>query len=833
MKHRILAQVVAVALATAVTGMAAAQQGGASVQRETELGFDIPTQDLATALETFARQSGKSVMFDQGGLAGLRSISVRGTYAPASALRLLLGDNALRVRVANENTYVIEHADVPGGTRQGQAEGVTALDAVLVFGSLEDQLSVASKSGQSLRETPKSVTIINSERLEAQNLTSLQEALIQTTGVTVGAYSPIDSFYFSRGFRVQTLQFDGGAPAYTGGLGFFYTPDTAYIERIEMLRGVDGMYSGAGEPGGVINLVRKRPEAYRSVKLDLSAGSWNNYRAQLDVSAPLAMEGRLRGRAVAAYVDRGYFWERANTRKDIVYGVLELDATETTLLTLGFNYEKRNEGSYTSWSGVPRYADGSDLGLSRGLNFAPDWARWDITNKELFARAEQKYGETGTLRLNLTQIHQQSESKELMVYGYVDPASNTQPIAYGSHNQNDATQKLADLSAAGRFGLFGREDHTYTVGVDFSQLDGGGQNIYNMEGYTYPGPRVDVFNYDHTQFPEAPSTLALRYPVHKRLQRGYYATLGLQLADPLRLTVGGRYGEFRYKNVLQRVLLGTSSYLSYSDSAFIPSAALSLNLSDRWTTYLSYGETFQVQASMLKAPLPGTSLDPITGDSLELGIKGELFRGVNAAAAVYRVKREGQGVRDPAYPPTPGNSGSSCCFIEQADVTAEGLDLEFSGLIVPGWQLFAGYTYVSTKYNGQIDDDGWWDSGAFSLGITPRHQLKVWSTWKLPGALSRWTLNAGVIAQSEGFVSGWVPVDAANPDGDYMPFQYTQGGYSVWNASVQYQINDSWTLGVYGDNLSDKRYYQAIGSIYNENVYGTPRNYNITLKARW
>ena len=701
------------------------------------------------------------------------------------------------------------------------------LDTVSVFGTLDNTINAGGKDGQSLRDTPKSVTVMTSERIDAQNLTDLKEALVQTTGVTVGAYSPVDSFFYSRGFRVQTLQFDGGAPAFTGDLGFFYTPDTAYLERIEMLRGVDGMYSGAGEPGGVINLVRKRPLDYLSTKLDLSLGSWDNRRAQIDVTGPLAMDGRLRGRAVAAYVDKGYFWDRANTRKDIVYGVLEFGATDTTVLSLGANYEKRDESGYVGWAGVPRYADGGDLFLPRSQSFAPDWARWDFTNKEFFFKAEQKYGETGTIRLNLSRIEQESEGKYLLIYGYVDPATSARPLAYGSHTAYDSAQDLADLSASGKFGLFGRSDHSYTVGVDFAELDGGGQQNY-VSGYTYGPNPIDVFNYDPADFPELPSTLGNYYPVNKQIQRGYYATVGLQLTDPLRLTVGGRYGEFNYKRVI-RSPDGTLTRLNYSDTAFIPSAALSYKLSDRWTSYLSYGENFKIQADRLKGPLPGTPLDPITGNSLELGLKGEIFKGVNAAAAIYRVKRQGQGISDPAYPPSPVNpDGSLCCSIEQADITSEGIDLEFSGLVAPGWQLFSGYSYVRTKYK-----DGFYESGAFLLGVTPRQQLKVWSTYRLPGKWSRLTLNGGVIAQSEGYMSGSVPVDPANPSAGDIDFQYTQGGYALWNASVQFEIDDTWTVGLYGDNLTDKRYYQAIGSIYNENVYGTPRSYNLTLKGRW
>lgn len=711
--------------------------------------------------------------------------------------------------------------DPPAAEKPADAK---TLDTVSVFGTLENNLGVGGKSGLSLKDTPKSVTLVTRERIDAQNLTSLQEALVQTTGVTVGAYTPVDSFFYSRGFRVQTMQFDGGAPAFTGGLGFFYTPDTAIYDHIEMLRGVDGMYSGAGEPGGVINLVRKRPEETMAIQLDVSAGSWNNYRAQLDVTGPLGLDGRLRGRAVAAYVDKGYFWDRATTEKNILYGVLEFDATDSTLLSLGASYEKRDEGDYMGYSGMPRYPDGSSLGLPRSTSFAPDWAYWDFENTEVFAKVEQKYGDTGVLKLNLTHIQQDSKAKYLLVYGAVDPITLDGPVSYGSNTEYSSSQSLADLSASGKFGLFGRDDHAYTVGVDYGAVDGGGQKNYDIAGYSYPGPPVDVFNFDRSLYPDAASTLSSYYPVNKRTQRGYYATVGLQLADPLRLTLGGRYGKYDYHSVLQPADGSAPSVLRYSDSAFIPSAALSYTLSDKWTTYLSYGENFLVQADLLKAPLPGTSLDPVTGNSLELGIKGEIFGRLNAAAAIYRVKRIGQGIADPAFPQTPGTDGTQCCYIAQADVQSEGLDLELSGVVLPGWQLFAGYTYVDTSY----DESGFYSTGAFLLGVTPRHLFKMWSTWRLPGELDRWTFNAGVIAQSTSFMNGGVLVGS-----DYLPFEFTQGSYAIWNASVQYQVSDTWTVGLYGDNLTDKTYYQAIGGIERENVYGMPRNYTLTLRGRW
>jgi len=694
---------------------------------------------------------------------------------------------------------------------QGVDTSNAIVEEVIVFATLDEALSVGSKAGGTLRETPKSVTILTNQRIEAQNLTSLQEALVQTTGVTVGAFSPLDTFYYSRGIKLETLQFDGGAPAYTGGLGFFYTPDTATIERIEMLRGVDGMYSGAGEPGGVINLVRKRAQRNASMDLNLSGGSWNNYRGIFDVTGPLALDGRLRGRAVASYMDRGYHIDRYNTEKQILFGTLEMDVTDSTLVAVGANYEKRDDTAYPGWSGVPRYADGRRLEVSRSFNPAPDWSSWKFDTLEMFGRLEQKYGETGQIKLNVTQIEQDSDLKQSLVYGAVDPVTMGGSQIYGTMARYSAIQRMADLSASGQVELFGLR-HNYTVGMDYTELDGG-QVGYTLPGFDYgDNVGIDYFNFDQAQYPEPAGQLLNYYPKRVQSQRGIYATVGLQLAEPLRLTLGGRHGRFRYDQALRSLTTGATSYLRYDDSKFIPSAALSYNITDRWTTYLSYGETYKSQGNLYLGPPPGSApLDPIVGDNLELGIKGDVFSGVTAAASIYRLVRDGQGTVEPGTVAavTDPSSGSRCCYIQRGRITVKGMDIEMSGTVAPGWQLFGGYTFTQTDYVGN-------PTGAFNLGRTPKHQAKVWSSYRLPGRFSDVTLNAGVIAQSEAF---------------YGDFRY--GGMALWNASVQYALNDNWTLALYGDNLTDKIYWQPTGALDNQNVYGTPRSVTFTVRGHW
>lgn len=829
---------------------------GAALGDEIKVAFDIPRQPLVQALRQFADQAGLQLAYEASLVAGRMSPALKATISVRQALGELLKGTDLRFEFLDERAVVLSRSPEPsasGTVRPGlslaalllalvnplTAPGQTVaggddatIETVNVFGTLDSTLGVGSKSGQSLRETPKSVTLVTRERIEAQNLTSLADTLKQTTGVTVTSYTSADNAYFSRGFRVQTVQIDGGAPAISNDFGVYLTPDTAAYDHVEMLRGVDGMYTGAGEPGGVINLVRKRAKSTAQVQMNLSAGRWNAYRAELDITGPLTSDGRLRGRAVGAYENRDYFYDRGESDKKLLFATAEYDLTESTLLIAGGSYERRKEDGFF-FRGIPRYADGRDLRLPRNVAFNPEWNHNYATTKEVFARLEQQYGDSGVIKLNLTHLDQETERALMNGYGEVNTVTGALPQALGNASSFGATQHLFDLSASGTFSLFGRE-HRYTVGADYAKVDGGGYRGYDLLTYQYPSARtIDVFNFDPALFPQTGRIETFRYPQDGQTQHGFYGTVGLQLAQPLRLTLGGRYARYSYDSTYLPIEAdgtpGTPSPSRFNDDAFIPSVALSWDFARDWSVYASYAQTFKAQANLFKGPLPGSPLDPVTGDGYELGVKGEFFGVLNTAFAVYSIKRDGQGMADPSYPFPPGTYGTNCCYVQKVDIASEGFDAELSGTVLPGWQVFGGYTFNQSKYHG--DARSLYSSGGYYLTQTPKHQLKLWTTWHLPNALSRWTLSGGVIAQTKTFSSGSVLAPGSSTE--FVPYEFTQGSYAVWNASVEYRMNDTWSIGLYGDNLLDKTYYQVVAGVTGENVYGTPRSYVLNVRGRW
>jgi outer membrane receptor for ferric coprogen and ferric-rhodotorulic acid len=785
--------------------------------------FDLGPQALADSLRALGQQTSKNIVFDPVLVDGLKAPTLHAVLTVREAIEQLLTGTKLSAREISPDTVLIES----GAAKVPSDEIAPSIETVNVFGALDKEVSVGSKSGQSLRETPKSVSVVTRERIEVQSLTSLLEVLTQTTGVTAVNYSSVDSYYLSRGFQVHTVQIDGGPPAYTGGFGSFLTPDTAAYDHIEVLRGVDGIFTGVGDPGGVINLVRKRALASPRMQVNVSAGRWNMGRAELDVTGALTDDERLRGRVVGAYEGKDYFYERANSEKALFFGTLEYDLTADTTLVAGLSYERRKEHNYFV-SGVMRYDDGSDLQLPRETAFNPDWSHWYSRTREAFARIEHEFGATGMLKLNLTRLEQDGENRQFLAFGAVDSTTRAGPRAYMRGGDLTSTQDLLDLSASGAFNAFGRR-HRYTVGADFVSVDAGGQRDIRATNYldAATGPALDVFDFDPTIYATPVEYVGTYYSELGPTQYGYYASLGLQLQKAVRLTLAGRYAEYRYRQMYQ---LGAPDgafdapvRADYRLSRSIPSAALSWDLAEEWTTYVSYAETFQPQSMNLRAPLPGTALNPATGRNYEVGLKGRLQDSLNVEIAVYRMDRTGQAIADPAYAVVSGTDGSLCCFLPRGDITSAGVDAELSGRVAPGWQMLLGYTFTQTQRSGGASEL------TSLLGYSPRHLFKAWSTWQLPGRLSRWSVSAGVVAQSRTYFDGL----ALDESHSARLYRFEEGSRAILNASLQYRISEHWLVGIFGDNLADKRYYSVVGDARRNNIYGTPRSCVVTLRGLW
>ena len=797
--------------------------------------LNLPAQPLDKALNALAGQTDSRILFATDIAESLNAPAVNGELTVPQALEQLLQGSSLTVQETGDGSYVVA-APASGGaldlgaiTIQGQGMG----EATENSGSYTTGLvSIGSKTPTSLKETPQTVSVISQQMIEDQRITTLPEAMKQAPGITVRNNNFNSEQFFSRGFSIDNVQIDGAAPMDIGnGLGTFYSDriyDMASYDHVEVLRGASGLLGGTGDPGGIVNLVRKRPLDRYQLKLNTSAGSWDNYRTEVDLTGPLAFDGKLRGRMVAAYSDRQYFMDNRSTEKPLLYGIVEADISDSTMLTLGGSYDKVKETG--TGDGLPRYSTGRDVHLPRSTWYTTDQAWTDSYNRDWFAKLDHAFNQDWKLNTSYTYSYNGSTTEGIIPYGSVDETTDTGPYWWGSYVSSWSKQSVFDVNLSGYFDAFGRQ-HELLVGGDYQKVTSRWRAAPGMRD---KGGMIDIWNPGATPLPSDVSNHSFwrDYYPNTREQYGLYSTLRLQLSDPLKLVVGARAQRYKFEQAYSmRNNNGTGVWAEEDDvfdrepTTVVPFGGLIYALNEDWSTYVSYSEVFKPQAQKLQGPLTAkTSIEPMTGKTYETGVKGELLGGaLNVSAALFYTTREHQAVTDPAYPNPPFSYSSSCCFLAQDKITSKGIDLEATGEIAPGWQVLAGYTY------NQVHND---TQETLYSTVTPKHLFKLWSTYTLPGDWSAWRVGGGVTATSASYVEGEAYRFDSNWDViDAQPYEFSQSGYAVYDAMIEYDVDEHWTVALNGNNLFDRRYYSSVGTSEYGNYYGEPRNYMLTLRG--
>ncbi|MBO9601866.1 MAG: TonB-dependent siderophore receptor [Novosphingobium sp.] len=918
LKRRLLAfsALCALGIPAAILAAAPAQAETASARFD----FDLPAQSLALSITRAAATAGVQVLYGDEETSQVPAPAVKGRMTLDDALGRLLAGSGFAYRYERPGVITLNPVKPAGNGGDGekvtavvsvegaqgspwfggagQAAGVngtngsrdiTATEGTRSFTS--GALTIGSKVPQALKDVPQSISVLTSERLEQQNVTDFTTAMQQLPGITlVQGDTSLQNSFFSRGFAVTSIQVDGGAPMTTQ-YGFSPQIDMSVYDHVELLRGADGQFGAYGDPGGTVNLVRKRPLDHSQFSVEAQVGSWQNYRIVNDATAPLGLDGALRGRLVMTWQDNHYFYDTAKQNKSLIYGIVELDATPSTLLTSGVNYTRQDS---VPWMyGLPRYVNGRDLKLPRSSCLCFDWNRWDFGTTEIFGGVEQKVGDDWTAKLNLTYNRQGSTQKLGYSSGAVNPTNGLGAMMYGTYSDLASDQFSAEATISGAFMLFGQRQEI-TAGVNRAASDGAGQVSYSglISGtlaapyQPFPGgpafysgspnglrPPVDVLNFDPTAplYTEPRNSLpSVRYTDNSTIQSGAYINLRLTAFDRLHLTTGLHWSRYERKfgyDVLCTKTTGDCASLQigdidYSiptqnfhggDFSWPPAVNLSFDVTKTLAAYIGYTDIYESQAASLDADLK--PLPPVTGSNWEAGLKWAARDGkLNLSVAGYSIRQHGFGMIDP--PDGSGyrevSPGVTCCYVvdPSAVLRSKGVDFELAGEIIPGAQISASYTYNDNKYVGQ----SYWGlpDGTPIVSIQPKQLYKLWMSYDFAaagqnGIFSGLTLSVGVNGQSAGFNSGSTCVrldpnstpnpitgaQACQPDG-YEDYKFTVPAYAVISARVDYRFTDKWSLAFNVENILDKTYYQTTGTdVSSGNWYGTPRSFTATLRAKW
>ena len=763
--------------------------------------FDIAPGPLSEVLSRYAQAAGAPIAFQSQQVTGLNSAGVRGSYNVEDGFAKVLEGTGFAAQ-ASADGYQLQALPQANGTLALAATEITSNQLGTVTegtGSYTPgTIATATRMVLTPKETPQSITVITRQHMDDFGLNAIDDVMRHTPGITVSTYDSERTNYFARGFSIENFQYDGiptlRNSAYSSGQTL---TDMAIYDRVEILKGATGLLTGAGAPGATLNLIRKKPTRDFKASIELGAGSWDNYRSQVDVSGPLTDSGNIRGRAVAAYQDKHSFMERYQRKTSVYFGSLEADLDDDTLLTVGFDYQN-NDPQSSGWSGSrPLFnTKGDRIDVKRSYNNGAKWSRWEQYNRGAFATLERSFANGWVAKAQVT--HQLS--------GYDAPLGSIQSApspdtglstVYANKFTGLTRANSADVYLSGPFSLLGRE-HELVVG--------GSASNSHWKGKDYGSPKhangnvVDFWNFDGN-FAE-PDWGAPTYinDLTTRQSAGYM-TSRFSLADPLNLFLGGRVANYK--------LRGTDD--STETGRLVPYAGVTYDLNENFTAYASYTDIFMPES--YNRDRNNKLLEPSEGKNYEGGIKGEFFNGrLNTSLAYFEVHQSHRSEPDAEYNAEPTNPSVGYAS-KGIEAKTKGFEAEMSGELAPGWQAQAGYTH-------KIIRD---ESGKKVSTWEPQDQLSFYTTYKLKGPLDRLTVGGGARWQSRSWQELYNRYKSKNEE-------FAQEAYWLVDVMARYQVTENLSATLNLNNAFDKKYYTNIG-FYNTAYYGDPRN--VMLTTRW
>ncbi|WP_088294721.1 ferric-rhodotorulic acid/ferric-coprogen receptor FhuE [Cronobacter sakazakii] len=653
------------------------------------------------------------------------------------------------------------------------------------------------------RDIPQSVSVISQQRMQDQQLTTIEDVLENTTGVTASRIDTSRTNFFARGFYISNFAYEDMPTFLDNRWNFGDTAgDTAIYDKIEIVRGAAGLMSGTGNPSAYVNMVRKHADS-QTFKGNVSAtyGSWDKQRYVMDVQSPLVESGKVRGRVVAGYQDNDSFVERNHYRKKFIYGVVDADITESTLLSLGYDYQKSEEDSPT-WGGFPSlYSDGSRTHFRRGFNTAADWAYSDLDSTKIFANLTQRFNNGWEAKVNAMHAETNFDNRMMYIDGFPDKTTGRYNAAlwqgaWGGWNVGERKQDSVDAFVRGGYELAGRQ-HEMMFGGSYSRQRNNYDNSYPVNDNSGLMDVGNIHDYDGSTVANPTWSSFALYQRDVIRQKSIYAATCLSLADPLHLILGARYTEWNAKYNLERK--PDEIRRSKADDV-TPYAGLIYDIDDTWSAYASYTSIFQPSG---QRDVNSEFLDPTTGKAYEAGLKADWFNTrLTASLAVFRIEQDNVAVNTGVIIP---GSGGQTAYKSVNGTVSKGVELELNGALTDNWQL----TFGASRYVAEAGD------GVAVNPDQPRTTMKLFTRYQLP-TLPALTVGGGARWQTK----TWQ--DIVGPNGDT---RISQNGYTVVDLFTRYQATKNLAVQANLNNVFDKAYYDYLGTY---GVYGAPRNFSVT-----
>ncbi|SDH62653.1 iron complex outermembrane recepter protein [Pseudomonas flavescens] len=801
-------QVLALSLLAATVGMQSVH-----VQAERASHYQIQAGSLDQALNRFAAEAGITVQFTPELTAGLPSPGLNGAYDAQQALAALLAGSGLEAAPQGDGVYVlVRRSDASSSLNLAPSvisghSGETARGPV--EGYVAKRSATGSKTDSAMSEIPQTINVVTQDEIKARGSQSVTEALRYTAGMTSGGFADRVKIFdepTSRGFTPTPLYLDGLHLPYGGGsTGGSLQIDPYTLERIEVLKGPASVLYGQNQPGGIVNLVSKRPTDQPVHEIVLGGGTQDRKYGAFDFAGSIDDQGEFLYRVTGLLRDVDSQIDYADQNRLLLAPSLTWLPNEQTSLTLFAQYQKDRDTPEAQ--GLP--AEGtlypsSNGRISRSLYLGePGLNTYDREQFVVGYELSHQLNDTWTLKQNVRYAYV-DDRYVAPLHGYAFP---TNPVT-GLNDNSYQTRFGVDWAQTNKvFGLdniaqakftTGELEHTLLLGVDYYHF-----NSTFLGRYDRNGAGIDLYN------PVYGSTFTFTGPYrwdNTVTQTGLYTQEQLRWGNWF-LTLGGRYDFAETDN--KAPLSGSHSNIK--DEKFTGRAGLGYQFENGLTPYVSYAESFLPQTGTDAAQNP---FEPTTGTQYEAGIKYEPpFVDGFIQLSVYQIDQDNMLTDDLV------NSGFS---VQSGSVRSRGVELEGKVNVTRNLRVLGSVSRNQIKWRSLND-------GREGRTVADKSPLTA-SAWV------DYSFDSGLLA---GLGAGLgVRYVRGSYGSDYESDAFKINSYSVYDAMLSYDLQQS-ALQLQGvgvrlnmENISDKQYVASCKSTI-DCYYGQGRTLTADVTYNW
>jgi iron complex outermembrane receptor protein len=788
----------------------------ADAQASRNYEFAIASQPLSSGLVRYSSITGIDVAFDGSLPSNLRTTGLNGNLSAEAALSRLLARTGLTYRFTTATTVLLINPQASAANTS--ADGSTVLQTISVLGEqargpvqgfVATQSATGTKTDTALKNTPQAVNVVTRDQMAAQGSATLTQAFRYTPGVIsqYGDDSRYDWFTI-RGFRPG--RYLDGLRLPFGSRGYAQPRVEPYsLERAEVLKGPSSVLYGQGEPGGLINMVSKRPSTTAKNEVELQLGTDSRFQTAFDIGGAVTPDDTILYRVVGVGRMTDTQYDFVEEKKAYIAPSLSFRPDDATSFTLYGSYQHIDSPGGGGAPALPANGTlytGAYPELPRSsFPGEPGYDHYKSDQASLGYEFEHEIDETWTVRQNLRFSYIDTDSQR--VQPYCPAACN--PAAFYRYAwafPESARAVTLDNQAVAHFST-GDFKHTALFGLDYS---------YESSRYEESAlsPIFTPFNgYNPVYGATAITRPAIATRIdQQRSQVGLYAQDQVEW-DRFVFSLGGRY-DWANTDTSTRTSAATTK-IDQNDGKFTWRAGVVYNFDNGISPYAGYSTSFNPASGTDRL---GNAFDPTTGEQFEVGVKYQP-EGSNSfvTLSAYHL------TQDNVLSPDPVNTSYR---VQTGQVTMRGLEVEGKAEITDGFSVLASYAYTDSE----ITRDNPNAAGVSNLGhrfaFVPTHQASVWLDYTLQSSTAWDGLSLGGGARYTGQTFG------ENANAFDIP------AYTVFDAAVRYDFGkanpklEGLKASINVSNLFDKKYVStciAATGCY----WGEGRSVYATLKYSW